>query len=331
LLFRSWCLALLFALPVPARAASYLVRPGDTLGEIAKRHGVSVRSLARANGIANPNLVRIGQYLVIPTRTRARLYRVRWGDTLIGIGSRYGVTVAAIRSMNPRLGAYPLAGQWLRLCSGCSGGGSYTVVRTSPTTAGTGGSAAHTYVVQPRDSLSGIAARFGVTTSAVTSVNNLLNEDLVVIGTQLRIPANAASGYSATVYDPWTARALIVQFARIYGIDPALPLGIGWQESGFNETMISGTGAIGVMQVEPHTGVTISNILGRRMELHNVRDNVQAGVFWISNLVRYYGGDERLAVAAYYQGSRSLAHHGFYQDTYQYVANVLALKARFGG
>jgi LysM repeat protein len=313
---------------VPAQAAGYLVRPGDTLGGIARSHGVSVHSLARANGVANPNLVRIGQYLVIPTRTRVFSYRVRWGDTLLGIGARYGVTVATIRSMNPRLGSYPLAGQWLRVCSGCSGGGSYTAVQTSPTTAGTG---SNTYVVQPGDTLSGIASRFGVATSAVTSTNNLMNEDLVVIGTQLRIPGRISGGYTSTAYDPWTARALIVQFANVYGLDPALPLAVGWQESGFNENMVSPTGAIGVMQVEPYTGVTISNLLGRQMDLHNVRDNVQAGVYWISNLVRYYGGDMRLAVAAYYQGSRSLAHHGFYADTYQYVANVLALKARFGG
>jgi N-acetylmuramoyl-L-alanine amidase len=328
LLLRSLCLVLLFALPVPAQAAGYLVRPGDTLGGIAHNHGVSIHSLARANGIANPNLVRIGQYLVIPTRTRVFSYRVRWGDTLIGIGARYGVTVSTIRSMNPRLGTYPLAGQWLRLCSGCSGGGQYTAVRTSPTSPGT---AATTYVVQPGDTLSGIASRFGVTRSAVTSINNLMNEDLVVIGMQLRIPGSTGGGYTSTTYDPWTARALIVQFANLYGLDPALPLAIGWQESGFNENMISPTGAIGVMQVEPYTGVTISNLLGRQMYLHNIRDNIQAGVYWIANLVRYYGGDVRLAVAAYYQGSRSLAHHGFYTDTYQYVANVLALKARFGG
>lgn len=331
MLFRSLLLALLFALPVPAQAAGYLVRPGDTLGAIAKRHAVSVGALARVNRISNPNLVRIGQYLVIPTRTRLFWYRVHWGDTLIGIGARYGVTVHTIRSMNPRLGVFALAGQWLRVCSSCRGGGVATVVHTSPTTAGTGGTASGNYVVQPGDSLSGIASRFGVTTSAVTSINNLVNQDLVVIGTQLRIPGSTGSAYSSTVYDPWTARSLIVQFAGMYGVNPSLPLAIGWQESGFNENMISSTGAIGVMQVEPYTGTTIANILGRPMELHNIRDNVQAGVFWISNLVRYYGGDERLAVAAYYQGSRSLAHHGFYQDTYQYVANVLALKARFGG
>lgn len=331
LLIRSLILAVIFSLPIPARAAGYLVRPGDTLGMIAKQHGVSVRSLARANAISNPNLVRIGQYLTIPVTLRVFSYRVRWGDTLIGIGSRYGMTVASIRSMNPRLGTYPLAGQRLRVCRGCSGTAMHTAVRAALSTVGTAGTGARAYVVQAGDSLSGIAARFGVTTSAVSSSNNLLNNDLVVIGTQLRIPTGAFSGYVSTTYDPWTARALIVQFANTYGLDPALPLAIGWQESGFNENMISATGAVGVMQVEPYTGVTISNILGREMDLHNVRDNVQAGVFWISNLVRYYGGDQRLAVAAYYQGSRSLAHRGFYQDTYQYVANVLALKARFGG
>lgn len=328
MLFRLLCLTLLFALPVPAQAAGYLIRPGDTLRGIARSYGVSVRSLVRVNGIENPNLVRIGQYLVIPTRTRVFSYRVHWGDTLIGIDSRYGVTVATLRSMNPRLGVYPLAGQWLRVCIGCSSAGGYTAVRTAPSSAGTG---TRTYVVQRGDSLTGIAARFGVAPAAVSSSNNLRNADLVVIGTQLRIPPNTGGAYIGGTYDPWAARALIIQFADFYGVNPALPLAIGWQESGFNNNVMSGTGAIGVMQVEPYTDVTISNILGRRMDLHNVRDNIQAGVFWISNLLRYYGGDERLAVAAYYQGSRSLAHRGFYQDTYQYVANVQALKTRFGG
>ena len=43
----------------------YFVKPGDTLGEIAKRFGVSPEVLARANKIYNPNLIRVGQKLII--------------------------------------------------------------------------------------------------------------------------------------------------------------------------------------------------------------------------------------------------------------------------
>jgi LysM repeat protein len=302
------------------------VRPGDTLGEIARRHGVSVRVLARANGITNVNLVRIGQYLTIPERRRISYYRVRWGDTLIGIASQFGTTVSSIRSQNPTLGTYPLAGQWLKLCTNCTSGATYAAPSAGASTSS--GTSSQVYVVQPGDTLSGIAVRYAVSTSNLVSLNGLANPDLVVIGSRLRIPGGSGTSYG---YDPAFARSLIVEYANLYGLDPSLPLAIGWQESGFNENMISKTGAIGVMQVEPYTGDTISALLGRRMNLYDIRDNIQAGVFWISQLLQYYGGDARMAAAAYYQGTHSLARHGFFQDTLQYVADVLALKTNFGG
>lgn len=48
--------------------ARYTVRPGDTLSAIGARFGVSYMEIARANGIANPNLIYAGQQLVIPGR-----------------------------------------------------------------------------------------------------------------------------------------------------------------------------------------------------------------------------------------------------------------------
>jgi lipoprotein-anchoring transpeptidase ErfK/SrfK len=52
--------------PVPS-TGTYVVRPGDTLFRIALRHGVSLWSLARANGIQNPSLIYVGQVLRIPS------------------------------------------------------------------------------------------------------------------------------------------------------------------------------------------------------------------------------------------------------------------------
>ncbi len=45
---------------------SYTVQPGDTLNRIAVRFGVTVQAIAQANGIANPNLIFVGQVLTIP-------------------------------------------------------------------------------------------------------------------------------------------------------------------------------------------------------------------------------------------------------------------------
>jgi LysM repeat protein len=44
----------------------YVVRPGDTLSGIAKQHGVPIETLIKANDIANPNLIIVGQKLLIP-------------------------------------------------------------------------------------------------------------------------------------------------------------------------------------------------------------------------------------------------------------------------
>ena len=53
--------------PTPI-ASTYTVVAGDTLSKISKIHGVSIKAIADANGISNPNMLRIGQNLSIPGR-----------------------------------------------------------------------------------------------------------------------------------------------------------------------------------------------------------------------------------------------------------------------
>jgi LysM repeat protein len=324
MLTRTLLLFLLFLLPVPAHAAQYVVQPGDTLSEIAARYHVSIQSLARVNGIQNINLVPAGQALTIPQPMHRLYYRVQWGDTLIGVAARYSMTISSIRALNPALGVYPLAGQLLHLCSPCGGVSSAAAV--SITSAASLSTAF--YVVQPGDTLIGIASAYGTTTLAIINANRLVNPDLVVIGTQLSIPTSSST---ATAYNPWQVRQLITSYSNTYGIDPALGLAISWQESGFNQNMISRTGAVGAMQVEPYTGRHIAWLMGRQINLHRVDENTLAGVYWLATLIRYYGGNERWAAAAYYQGSRSLVRHGWFTDTKQYVADVMSLKTSFGG
>lgn len=327
MLIRAVLLLVILLMPLEARAAGYVVRPGDTLTSIAQRYGVSVATLAHLNHLGNINLIELGRVLLIPDHTQLNTfaYQVRWGDTLFGLAARYHITLATIRRLNPTLGEYPLAGQWLKLCDACSSS-SAGVAATTPSPSTPSQQFGTLYQIQPGDTLSSIATRYGVSTATLVSTNQLTNPNRILIGTRLSIPRAWA-----TAYDPWQARALIVSYARQYGLYPALPLAIGWQESGFNQNMISRTGAVGVMQVEPYTGDHIAFLLGRSFNLYNIDDNIHAGVYWLATLLNYYSGNERLAVAAYYEGTRNIARYGFFQDTVQYVADVEALKSNFGG
>ncbi|MBU0493132.1 MAG: LysM peptidoglycan-binding domain-containing protein [Chloroflexi bacterium] len=85
----------------------YQVRQGDTLWSLAIAYDTTVEVIAQRNGLANPNLIYVGQQLVIPkgvaptpTPSGQVVYFVVWGDTLWDIAARYGTTVDAIAAMN---------------------------------------------------------------------------------------------------------------------------------------------------------------------------------------------------------------------------------------
>jgi LysM repeat protein len=95
------------ALALTSNAGTYVVRPGDTLSAIAGRLGVSVRALADANGITDPNRVFAGQSLDVPGAPAAapstpsgRTHVVAAGETLTAIAARYGTSVGAIVDAN---------------------------------------------------------------------------------------------------------------------------------------------------------------------------------------------------------------------------------------
>ncbi len=89
-------------------AVYYTVQKGDTLSAIASKYGTTYQELASMNGIANPNVIYVGQKLkvkgTVQTTTSktssAVYYTVQKGDTLSGIASRYNTTYQAIANMN---------------------------------------------------------------------------------------------------------------------------------------------------------------------------------------------------------------------------------------
>ena len=86
------------------------------------------------------------------------------------------------------------------------------------------------------------------------------------------------------------------------------------------------------MQVMPGTWDWVQqNLAAGPLDPSSTQDNVKAGTLYLNQLLRDTGGDERMAVAAYYQGLGSVREHGLFDETEQYVNNVMALRGRFGG
>ncbi|MCU7851017.1 MAG: LysM peptidoglycan-binding domain-containing protein [Candidatus Thiodiazotropha sp. (ex Monitilora ramsayi)] len=110
----------------------YVVKSGDSLWTIARRHNVSYKKLAKWNGIAPGDPLKTGQKLVIwvkkapssklslldlqPSGTQSSLrYKVRQGDSLSRIAQRFKVSIADLKRWNTLDGKYLQPGQRLKL------------------------------------------------------------------------------------------------------------------------------------------------------------------------------------------------------------------------
>lgn len=173
---------LVSATAVSAQAGQvyHIVAPGESLSRIALRYNTTVAAIVAANGIYNANYIFAGQSLVIPyssyyppappPASGAAYYTVQYGDSLGRIAQRFGRTIWGLAQAN---GIYNpnfiYAGQILRIPP-------YTPTRTT------------TYYVQPGDTLTRIAQRYGTSVAAITSYNLLWNPSLIYAGQALTIP-----------------------------------------------------------------------------------------------------------------------------------------------
>ena len=245
------------------RRSTHVVRPGDTLGGIAARRGVSLAALLKANRLGMTSTIYPGQRLRVPggrsgsastaaptrrttTVTTAR-DRVRSGDTLGAIAIRHRTSVTRLLALNhlsTRSIIHP--GQVLKV----------RVAKRTVSSASSG-TARRAYTVRSGDTLSGIAVRFGTTQAAIVKASRLRNPHLLYAGQRLSIPVRAAKArFSSNTFEGRTypssvvgaaarnraylqsvsvpsraqTRDLIVATARRHGVDPRLALAVAWQE-----------------------------------------------------------------------------------------------------
>jgi soluble lytic murein transglycosylase-like protein len=188
-----------------------------------------------------------------------------------------------------------------------------------------------------------VVARRLHTTPAVLVATNHLHRNYLILGETVRYPVVVLIRPAAPVSTPAlhrsvlarqalpnhaTVRLMIIAAAKRHAVPAALALALAWQESGWQQGVVSGVDAIGVMQVLPSTGAALGRLHGRTYNLMLASDNIEAGVTLLRDLLDATGHTER-ALAGYYQGLGSIARYGVLAETKQYVANILSLRARF--
>jgi murein DD-endopeptidase MepM/ murein hydrolase activator NlpD len=196
-----------------AATVVHVVAPGETLSGIAGRYGTTSRALAQANGIGNPNLVRIGTRLTVPAGSgsggggggggSSTTHTVASGETLGRLASRYGTSIGAIVSANSLSNSNLIRiGQQLVIPAGSGGGsggtggggGSYSSTGGSDGRTGVSG----THTVASGETLTSIARRYGVSADALAAANgiprpwNLYAGARLFLSAQNRLPGDLA-------------------------------------------------------------------------------------------------------------------------------------------
>jgi Cell wall-associated hydrolases (invasion-associated proteins) len=168
---------LLFVSANALAAKRYVVEKGDTLYDLAKKFGVSIQTIKRANGLSN-NRLYINDVLSIPDADDGDLslsqirYEVVKGDTLIGIGRKFGVPLLELKHTNYLASDRLIVGQYL--------------IIPNPL---------HDYLVQRGDTLIGIGKRFGVSVGDIKSTNGLTSSN-IKIGMNLTIPGAISTAHN---------------------------------------------------------------------------------------------------------------------------------------
>lgn len=207
----------------------YTVQSGDTIGSIAAQFNVTQQQLRELNNLPNDDIF-AGQILRVPegepTPTPEPFkHIVKPGETLTTIAAQYGVNFLTLVEVNGLESPDDLVVGAELLIPGVAAPVGETI--SDAPAAGQGGGAVTTggviHVVQPGETLSTIAADYGVDAIALAAANNLANPNMLRVGQQLFIPgvtqqqAIAARGVRHTV----ASGESLSQIAQAYGVTVA--------------------------------------------------------------------------------------------------------------
>jgi len=122
---------------------------------------------------------------------------------------------------------------------------------------------------------------------------------------------------------------VFVKNANAVGIPADLVQGVAWQESGWQNSVVSSADAYGIGQLLPQTAKFVNKLLHTHLDMKKPADNIRLEANFLAVLLRATGGHVCEAVASYYQGFATLQRVGVLPESQIYVANVLNLRPRF--
>ena len=180
----------------------YKVKPGDGLIALARQFNVSTDTLASLNGMSTTSSLYVGQTLKVPasvnfdaasrtSSSRAQSsassvattsYKVKSGETLIGIANSIGVSPAELAAVNSNFDAKARLqrGQTIKVPAPKD-----TVERQL-------NGKAVSYKVKSGDTLTGVAKRYNIGLSDLASANNLSTNANLILGRTITIPAGGS-------------------------------------------------------------------------------------------------------------------------------------------
>lgn len=281
------------AAPAGRPPAGYTVRPGDTLWDIARRHGTTTSALARANGLELDDVLLAGDVLELPgqtattptaTRSSGTTHVVRPDDTLWDLAQRYGTSIPAIAAANGKSATSLLfVGERLVVPAGSQASAPATSTGSRSTSA-----------------------------SASTAV-------------RATVPASLRARPERLTLVP-TFRAA----AREFGVPVDLLMSLAYLESGWRSTAYSADGAIGIGQLLPSTARWVAAMLREPgLDPWDPEDNIRMSARFLKYLLGRFGGDEVQALASYYQGPVAVERSGVSPGGRTYASIILGNRQRF--
>ncbi len=193
------------------------------------------------------------------------------------------------------------------------------------------------YTLRPGDSFWAVAGRFGISAGALARANGLRITSVVHPGRVLVVPVQLPAGLPEHLPAALMAQPdrllvfpLFVAAAKEAKVPADLLMATAYIESGWKQSAVSATGALGVGQLRPETAVWVAAVLLHQPGLDPTRvaDNIRLSARFLRYLLDTMP-DTRSALAAYYQGPGSVARDGITATGRTYAAKILAARPAF--